>query len=77
MQIFNCYFRQCELYKSLGAIEGKESSVVIPLTKELLERILKIALDFSKKKFNCNKLTRPPVFISEIPLNVSVSIFYN
>ena len=66
----NYYFRHYELYKALLAIIGLEESVAIPLIKELLKRIHKIALDFSKKGSNCNKLTRPPIFISALLLTV-------
>ena len=71
IKLFGISTRFHELY----AINGKELSVAIPLIKEWLERILKIALDFSKKELG-NKLARPPVFISEFLINVSVSIFY-
>ena len=71
MQNLNYYFRRYELYKALYETYGRELSVAIPLTKELLDRILKIALDFSKKEWNCNKLARPPVFIFELLINVS------
>ena len=54
------------------AIDGNELSV--GRTKELLGRILTIALD-SKNEMNCKKLDRPPVFIHKILLNVSVSSF--
>ena len=59
----------------MDAINGKELSDGIPLIIKLRERILKIALDFSKKESKCNKLARPPKFISVILLNVSLSIF--
>ena len=77
MQNLNYYFRHCELYKEFGAIVGKELSDAIPLTKELLERVHKIALDFSKKEWNCNKLARPPLFISAILIKVSHSVLYH
>ena len=77
MKNLNYYCRRYELYKALYETYGRELSVAIPLTKELLDRILKIALDFSKKELDCNKPTRPPLFISAIPIKVSHSILYH